>query len=1037
MWVSDTAVRRPVLAVVISLLLVAFGLISFERLPLREYPDIDAPIVSIRTNYVGASAAVVESRITQVIEERIAGIEGIETVNSSSLDGRSNINIEFSLGRDIDAAANDVRDRVSGILSTLPQEADPPEIQKTDSDERVILWLNLVSESMNTLELTDYAQRYLVDRFSVLDGVARVQVSGGLDYAMRVWLDRRAMAARDITATDIENALREENVELPAGTVKSKDRDFIVKLNRNFKTEDDFRKLVIARGSDGYLVRLDDVARVELGAAEWRRLFRGNGVNMVGIGIVKQSTANTLTVARATKDLRARISGSLPDGMELKQSFDSSVFVESAISEVYTTLFIAAGLVILVILIFLGDVRAMLVPAVTVPVSLIGTFTVLYLLGYSLNLLTLLALVLAIGLVVDDGIVVLENIHRRMTEGESPLVAAFRGSRQVGFAIVATTAVLIAVFVPITFLQDDVGRLFGEFAVAMAAAVGFSSVVALTLSPVICAKLLKPENGKGSNRLSQQTDRLFARLQAAYRAGLGRALHAPVFTALIVLAALLLCGYLFKHLPQEFAPKEDRGVLFTIIRGPEGASFDYTSERVLEIEQRLLPLVDQGDVKRLLLRAPQAFGGGEDYSGATSIIVLAPWESGRRNGWDIMQDVRQRVADVSGVTVIPIMPQALGGSFGQPVQFVIGGSDYSQLARWRDRIIDEARNNPGLTGLDSDYRESKPQLRVSVDNERAAALGVSLVDINRTLETLLGSRRVTTFMREGEEYDVILEGEPSSQRSPGDLNNIYVRSKTSNSLIPLANLVTLEDRADAATLNRYNRMRAITIEAGLAGDYALGDALDYLEEITRELAPQAVIDYKGESLDLKKSGGDIYFIFALSLLVVFLVMAAQFESFVHPLVIMLTVPLAIAGALVGLFLFGQSINIYSQVALIMLVGLATKNGILIVEFANQLRDEGQAFEQALINAAGQRLRPILMTSITTVMGSIPLLLASGAGSEARIVIGIVVASGVSVATVLTLFVVPLAYHLMARNTHTPLTVTRQLESELTRQQDAE
>ena len=1030
MWLSDTAVKRPVLAVVLSLLLVAFGLVSFERLTLREYPDIDPPIVSIRTNYIGASASVVESRVTQVLEDRVAGIEGIKTISSSSIDGLSNISIEFSLGRDIDAAANDVRDRISGALGNLPQEADPPEVQKSDSDERVIMWLNLTSESMDTLALTDYAERYLVDRFSVLDGVARVRVSGGLDYAMRIWLDRRALAARGLTATDIENALRSENVELPAGTVKSKDRDFIVKLNRNFQSEDDFRKLVIARGEDGYLLRLQDVARVELGAAEWRRMFRGNSINMVGLGIIKQSTANTLTVTRAAKDLRDRLADTLPEGVTIEQSFDSSVFVESAISEVYRTLFIAAGLVILVILIFLGDVRAMLVPAVTVPVSLIATFTVLYALGYSLNLLTLLALVLAIGLVVDDGIVVLENIHRRMTEGESPLVAAYRGSRQVGFAVIATTLVLIAVFIPITFLQDDVGRLFGEFSIAMATAVVFSSVVALTLSPVICAKLLKPENGHSPSRLSQSIDGIFTRLNASYRSALDRALHMPLTTILVVVIALAICGFLFKQLPQEFAPKEDRGVFFMVIKGPEGASFDYTKERSLQIEERLLPLVESGEVQRLLLRAPQGFGSGENYNGASVVMVLSPWETGRRNGWTIMQDVRQRVADVSGVVSFPIMPQALGGHASQSVQFVIGGSDYDELARWRDRILAEAANNPGLIGLDSDYEESKPQLRVTVNTERAAALGVQLVDINRTLETLLGSRRVTTFMRDGEEYDVILEGEPGSQRSPGDLNNIYVRSASTRSLIPLANLVTLEDRADASTLNRYNRMRAITISAGLAGNYALGDALSYLEELSREHIPEAVIDYKGESLSLKDSGGDIYFIFALSLLVVFLVMAAQFESFIHPLVIMLTVPLAIAGALVGLYFTGQSINIYSQVALIMLVGLATKNGILIVEFANQLRDEGEAFEQALIHAAGQRLRPILMTSITTIMGAIPLLLASGAGSEARMVIGIVVASGVSVATVLTLFVVPLAYHLLARNTHTPQTITRQLDREL-------
>ncbi|WP_372759343.1 efflux RND transporter permease subunit, partial [Litorivivens sp.] len=902
MLVSDTAVKRPVFAVVISLLLVAFGLVSFERLPLREYPDIDPPIVSIRTNYLGASAAVVESRVTQLIEDSIAGIEGIKTITSSSADGLSAISIEFNLSRDIESAANDVRDRVSGVMGNLPQEADAPEVQKSDADERVIMWLNLTSQSMDTLELTDYAERYLVDRFSTIDGVARVRVSGGLEYAMRIWLDRKAMAARGLTATDIENALRSENVELPAGTVKSVDRDFIVKLDRNYLTEEDFQKLVVGRGEDGYLIRLKDVARVELGAAEWRRQFRGNGINMVGLGIIKQSTANTLSVTREAKKLRDRIRGTLPEGMDIKQSFDSSVFVESAISEVYSTLFIAAGLVVLVILLFLGDWRAMMVPAVTVPVSLIATFTVLYGLGYSLNLLTLLALVLAIGMVVDDGIVVLENIHRRMQEGESPLVAAYRGARQVGFAVVATTLVLIAVFIPITFLRDDVGRLFGEFAIAMATAVGFSSVVALTLSPVICARLLKADNGRHS--LSKAGDRIFNALQVRYQAGLKKALHAPLGMALVLLAAFAVCYGLFKQIPQEFAPKEDRGVFFLIIKGPEGASFDYTSQRVLEIEEALMPLVEAGDIQRLLLRAPRGFGGGEDFSGAMGIIVLSPFDSGRRDSYAIMADARDRVADISGVSVFPVMPQALGGHANKAVQFVIGGADYDELARWRDRIIAEAQSNPGLVGLDSDYQESKPQLRVSIDRERAASLGVQLVDINRTLETLLGSRRVTTFMREGEEYDVILEGEPDGQRSPGDLHNIYVRSVTTDRLIPLSNLITLEDRADAATLNRFNRMRAITIDAAVGGDYTLGEALAYMENLTREIAPEAVIDYKGESLKLKTSSGDIYFIFALALMVVFLVMAAQFESFIHPLVIMLTVPLAVAGALIGLYLFG-------------------------------------------------------------------------------------------------------------------------------------
>ena len=1027
MWLSDTAVRRPVFATVISLLLVAFGLLSFERLSLREYPDIDPPVVSISTNYIGAAAEVVESRITQVIEERIAGVAGIKTISSSSMDGNSSINVEFELSRDIDDATNDIRDRVSRVLNNLPEEADPPEVRKADSDDRPIMWLNLTSQNLNRLELADFAQRQLVDRFSSINGVGRILVSGASDYAMRIWLDREAMAARQVTVSDVEQALRQENVELPAGTLKSLYRDFAIKVDRQYRASEDFEKLVLRREASGYQLTLGDIARIELGAEEPRNLFRGNGIPQVGIGIVKQSTANTLEVAHAVKQEAERVRPGLPQGTTLHDSYDSSVFIDSAISEVYKTLFIAAGLVVLVIFLFLGDFRAMLVPAITVPVSLIATFTVLYFLGYTINLLTLLALVLAIGLVVDDSIVVLENIHRRLLAGEPPLVAAFRGARQVGFAVVATTAVLVAVFVPITFLQGDIGRLFGEFAVAMAVAVVFSSLVALTLSPVICAKMLNRDAMHG--KLAEFVESLLHRMESGYRRMLYTSLHRPALSASVLAATIAACVYFVQAVPSEFAPKEDRGVMFLSIRGPEGASFNYVSEHLDELERRLMPLVEQGEIKRFLLRAPGGFGGADSYNGAFSIMVLEPW-SQRRSSTEIIADIRRRLADYTPMTTFPIQPQALGGGFSKPVQFVIGGGNYDQLAQWRDAILAEARNNPKLLGLDSDYRETKPQLAVNINRARAADLGVDTQQINRSLETLLGSRRVTTFMLNGEEYNVVLEGEPSQQRSPNDLSNIYVRSNTSGALIPLGNLVTLEERGAAATLNRFNRVRAITLDASLADGYSLGEALAYLEDITRDVAPEAVIDYKGESLDYIDAGNEVYLTFALALLVVFLVLAAQFESFVHPLVILLTVPLAAAGALVGLYVSGQSLNIYSQIALVMLVGLAAKNGILLVEFANQLRDQGEEFETAILQAAEQRLRPIIMTAITTVMGSVPLLLGSGAGSESRFVIGIVVACGVTAATLFTLFVVPMAYRALAGKTSSPQAVSQRLDQQL-------
>ena len=1030
MILSDISVTRPVLAAVMSLLLIAFGLVSFDRLPLREYPDIDPPVVSIETIYPGAAANVVETRITELIEDRVAGVEGIRFIDSKSEDGRSVINIEFSISRDVDAAANDIRDRVSTVLDDLPDEADPPEIQKVDSNEDVIMWLNLASDRMSVPELTDYASRYLVDRFSVLDGVARVRIGGGQIYAMRIWLDRRELAARGLTVTDVEAALRSGNVELPAGSIDSGERQFTVRVRRSFRTADDFSRLVLARGDDGYLVRLGDVARVERGAAEDRLFFRGNGVPMVGIGIIKQSTANTLAVATAAKAEVERITPTLPDGMAIKQSYDSSVFIEGAIREVFKTLAIAIALVIAVIYLFLGGVRAMLVPAVTVPVSLVATFSVLLWLDFSINIITLLALVLAIGLVVDDAIVVLENIHRRMEEyGESRLVAAYRGTRQVGFAVVATTVVLVAVFVPIAFLQGDVGRLFSEFALTMAAAVSFSSFVALSLSAMLASKILPPVDRQG--RVSVLVDRSFQRVRKGYMKLLRGALRHAGIVAAVFVAILAASVWLLQSIPNEYAPKEDRGVFYLMVTGPEGSSYKYIAEYMTEIETRMMPLVESGEIARLLVRAPRAFGNYDIFNTGIVINVLSDWSS-RRSAWDIMDDVRKRLEDLPGVRAFPVMRQGFGARVQKPVQFVIGGGTYAELAEWRDILLEKIeQNNPGLVGLDWDYKETKPQLQVVIDYDRAADLGVTVSTIGRTLETMLGSRRVTTYIDAGEEYDVIVEGERAVQRTPTNLENLYVRSERTGELVPLSNLVRLEEFADSISLNRYNRVRAITLQANLADGVSLGDALAYLDGLVDEHLPgHVIVDYKGQSQDFRSASGSILFTMLLGTLVVFLVLAAQFESWLHPLVIMLTVPLAMAGALLGLYLTGQTLNVYSQIGLIMLIGLSAKNGILIVEFANQLRDAGQPFHDALFEAAGVRLRPIVMTGITTMAGSVPLLLSSGAGTETRVVIGTVILCGVLAATLFTLFVVPVAYDRLAQNTGSPGDTRRRLEREM-------
>lgn len=1030
MVLSDTSIKRPVFASVIALLLIIFGVISYDRLSLREYPDVDAPIVTIDTNYSGASASVVETRITQLIEERIAGIEGIRTVNSTSSDGRSRISLEFNIGRDIDSAANDIRDRISGIADNLPEDADPPEVEKADSNDDVIIWHNLASSELSTPELSDYAERNLVDRFSALNGVARVRVGGARNYALRVWIDRRKLAARNLTVSDIVNSLRSENIESPAGSLESSKRNYTMRIDRSYLTPEDFQNLVIAEGEDGYLIRLGDVARVVKGTTEDRNIFRGNGVPMVGIGVVKQSVANTVDVAQNVRDLVDVINPTLPEGMSIERSYDSSVFISASIAEVYKTLFISVALVTLVIFLFLGSVRVTLIPAITVPISIISTFTVLYALGLSINLLTLLAMVLAIGLVVDDAIVVLENIVRRIDEeNETPLVAAYRGTRQVGFAVIATTLVLIAVFVPITFIQGEVGQLFREFAFTISGAILFSSLLALTLTPMLASKLLrdKPDTGVFA-KIPKAIDRGFNVILRGYGWIIDKILLRK-FGVGIALALLMVGAWQFaKTIPQEYVPQEDRGGFFVSIRGPEGASFEYMERYLDEIERRLLPYTETGEMQRLLIRAPGF--GGNSFNAGFVIVSLDDWSS-RRPAGEIISEVNGKMSDLPGIRAFARMRQGLGGGTGKPVQFVIGGPSYETLTEWRDTFVAALEaDNPGLEDIDWDYKETQPQFRVKVNDDRAADLGVTVAEIGTTLQTMLGSRNVTTYIDRGQEYDVILEGVRSEQNSPSDVDNIYVRSSRSNELIPLSNLVTIESIADSGSLNRYNRVRAITIEADLGDGAILGSVLNDMTRIARDVLPdEATIGFKGQSLDYQESGSSMIFVFGVGLVIVFLVLAAQFESYRHPIIIILCVPATVAGGLLGLYVSGNSINIYTQIGLIMLIGLAAKNGILIVEFANQLRDEGREFEAAIKEAAMVRFRPIIMTSLTTAAGSIPLIMSSGAGAETRAAIGYVILFGVIAAAVITVIFVPTAYAFIARGSGSSQDVARKLEAE--------
>jgi len=1027
---SDLSVRRPVFASVLSLLLVVLGLAALATLPVRQYPDIDPPVVSIETTYRGASAEVIETKITQVIEDRIAGLEGIEKLSSSSRDEQSSIRVEFSLDRGVDEAANDIRDRVSRVLEDLPEGADPPEIAKVDNDTRAVMYLNLTSDRMTGLEITDYADRFLTDRFSTVPGVARVRISGERRYAMRIWLNRERLAAHGLTVTDVEDALRAENVELPAGRLESLEREFTLRTDTGFTTPEEFRRLVVGRGAEGQVVQLAQVAEVRVGAENERNVARANGIPAVSLAIEQRSRANTVEVSKGVRAEAETVARDLPEGMRIELNYDRAEFIEASMREVIKALAIAIALVLAVIYLFLGDVRATLVPAVVVPVSVIATFLVMAALGYTVNTLTLLGLVLAIGLVVDDAIVVLENIYRRIEEGRPALLAALEGSKEIGFAVIATTLVLVAVFVPLSFIQGDVGRLFGEFGITLAAAVGFSSLVALTLSPMMSSKLLRPHgagDGEGGRRgLAVVVDAFFRRLASRYKTVIARVVRRPRITLAAAAAISAGAALLFAGLPSEYAPREDRGVFLVMMRAPEGASFAYTDRYAREMEQILMQEIEGGPVLRILLRLPARFGSTGEVNSARAIVILRPWDERDEHVSEVAARVRGKLAALPGVRIAVITPQGLGiRSDGRPVSLVVGGPDYEQLRGWRDQLLAAMAELPEIENADSNYQERKPQLRVRVDRDRAPALGVSLAAVGRTLETMLGSRVVTTYVDRGREYDVVLQGRDADRASPDDLANLYVRSSLTDRLVPLANLVRLDEEAGPDQLSRFDRMRAITVDAALADGASLGDAVDALEARAREVLPAgARLTWDGESRELRESGSSLLVTFALALVIVFLVLAAQFESFVHPVIILMTVPLALTGALLGLHLYGASVNVFTQIGAILLIGLAAKNGVLMVEFANQLRDRGRPFEEAVAEAAEIRLRPILMTSACTTFGALPLLLATGAGAESRQAIGIVVVFGVAVSAVLTLFVVPAFYAVLARGARSPQHVAR-------------
>ncbi|XBQ16057.1 MAG: efflux RND transporter permease subunit [Oceanicaulis sp.] len=1034
MTLSDVAVRRPVLAFVVSALIVVFGVLGLRGLPLRELPDVDRPIVSVEAAYPGANAEVVENRVTQVIEDALSGIDGVETITSQSEDGESDVTITFTLNRDIEAAANDVRDAISRVRPRLPEDVEEVQVAKQDSDARPFIWYNLLSDRMTSEELTDYAERNIVDRFSVVDGVAAVRVGGSRRYAMRIWLDPEAMAARGITVAEIESALRTENVEAPGGAVETADNQLFVRVERLFSTPEAFERLPVREGADGHVIRLQEVADVELTAEETRSVFRGNGQNMIGIGFVRQSKANSVAVADGIRAEAERLMPQLPEGMELIAASDDTVFIKESIREVWRTLLVAATFVVLTIYLFLGSFRAAVIPAAVVPVCLIGTFAVLAAFGFSINILTLLALVLTIGLVVDDSIVVLENIQRRVDLGEPPALASLRGGRQVFFAVVATTATLVAVFVPLIFLPGLIGRIFTELAVTITGAVVLSSFVALTLSPMMTSKLLTlSKEARGPARWVQAG---VGWTRERYRESLEIVLKQPASVIPLVLLSVAGAWFMFDRLPGELTPPEDRGSFFGRYSAPEGASFDYLAEQADEVEDIMLDYLEAGELQRVLVVAP-GFGGGSSFSSGLVIGTMVPWDE-RRPGEEIMADINRDLGQLTGVRAFASMRGSFGGGGGgDDVEFVLQGPEYDVLYAYARQLIEDInQNNAGLQRPRTDYEPTTPRLVVDIDRERAASLGVAVTDISRTLQTHLGSRRVGQFIDRGEAYNVILENRRADRSNPDDLETLYVRAG-SGELIPLSNLVTLREVGEAAERNRVNRQRAISVNATLTEDYTLGEAVAWLDSWAQaELPPEVGSTYLGGAKEFLDANRAVLFAFGMALLIVFLVLAAQFESLIQPALIMLTVPLAVAGGLFGLYMAGSSLNIYSQIGLIILIGLAAKNGILVVEFANQLREEGMDVLEATLEAATVRLRPILMTGVSTAIGALPLVLAVGPGSESRITIGVVIFTGVMVATLFTLFVVPAAYAAAGKYTKTPNWMTRRLEKEAETSTDA-
>lgn len=1010
MTLPDLCIRRPVLATVMSLLIVILGLTGLSRMPVRELPDTATAQVTVSVDYIGASPAVVDSELATVIEGAISTVAGIDRIETESeLNGLRTV-ITFRQGRDVDQAASDVRAAVQAVTGDLPDEAEDPEIEKNDSQGDPIVWMTMTSDTMSASELTDYADRFVTDRLETLAGVAAVQVYGDRPYAMRVWLEPEAMAARGITATEVANALRANNLELPAGQLENSARTYLLRTQTRLSSVAEFEDLIVTR-TDAGRITLGDVARIEIGTETDNSEFRSNGTTAIGLGVLRQSAANTLSISSAVRAEVAEIQSGLPGGTALQITSDDADFIESSIRQVLTTLSISVAIVVAVIFVFLTSVRATIVPAVTIPIALLGACAGIALAGFSINILTLFALVLSIGLVVDDAIVVLENIERRVREGDPPKEAARVGANQVFFAVVSTSAVLISVFVPLSFLEGEIGKLFQEFGVTLAIAVALSTFVALSLCPVIAGLVLKP--GLNDNRFGRAVAGGTERLSRGYNRLLTRAIHRPVVILAIAAGLTGMSWTLYQELPSQLTPNEDRGIFFVSVQAPAGSALPLTDKAVREVEDLIAPYRDEGVVEDLI-----AIVGQYGETGRAFLVgIMSHWNDRDVGPRDVLAELRPEFAKISQASVRSFAPSGLGAGGGSGLEVIVTAPSFDQVAEYSERLTQRLRNEPDLVGVRRDYEINTPGFDINVNRALAREIGVDAQAISDAIRTFFASAEVTEFISRDRQYPVILQAPDDRRVAESDLRGINVRVENGD-LVPLDGLVTLERRASVAAFNRFNRQPSVEVSASLADGVDLGSAIATVERIAADLPPQMQIFYSGQAESFQETSGGIAATFGLALLVVFLVLAAQFESFIQPVVIMLSVPLAVAGALLTLLALGEAVNIYTQVGMVMLIGLMAKNGILIVEFANQLREQGYAVREAVIEAATVRLRPIMMTVLSTVLGAVPLVLSGGAGAASRMSIGIVIIGGFLVASILTLFLTPVLYDLLQRDRET-------------------